>query len=746
MSLASPPASNAKQTVPGAAVATIQITNPTSDPRPSQTVEVALRDLARYWIAPKQILVVDPAGKPVVSQLADTDGDEWADELLFQTDLGPNETKAFSLRFGTRALASRDSYKVYGRFVRERHDDFAWENDRIARRAYGSGLETFAREPLTSSGIDAWSKRTRRLVINDWYLTDDYHHDSGEGADLYSVGKSRGCGGLGIWANEALHVSRNFTHSRVLTNGPVRLIFELDYAEWNAAGVRVSETKRITLDAGTNFERHESRLKTTIPRNDLLVGLGIAKHKGSDVLVDPAGRWMRTWEPMVENTHLGCALVLPTTAAGTPKQTDSDYLLVTKAPSSGSLVYYAGFGWDRSGDVADANAWTNQVQTLARELTNPTKVTLVPAAGAMPWSSRACETVMTSEPQTLTSRWHYDSGFVLMGCLESATRHKNHKHADFVKHAVDGLIGPDGAIAGYKLEDYNIDDVNMGKVLFPLYEAAKDPAERQRYEKALRLLRSQMKTHPRTKEGGYWHKQIYPHQMWLDGAYMAAPFLAQYAQVFGETALYDEVSNELLILERHTRDTKTGLLYHGWDESKQQRWAAKTTGTSPNFWGRAMGWYAMALVDVLDLLPVKHRNRAALIAVLERLATAIAKVQDPQTGTWWQVLDAPKRDKNYRESSATAMFAYALAKGIKHGWLDAKRFDTAADLAYRGMTEQFVEVNAAGRLDLKQVCKVAGLGGNPYRDGSYDYYTSTEVVANDPKGIGAFIAASLQRE
>jgi len=736
----------AEQSAAAIEVVHLQVTNPSAEPRVAETISIKLEEISKFWLAPKQIVLIDASGQPLLSQLVDTDGDETPNELLFQTELAPNETRNFSLRYGQRKLFPREAYRVYGRFVRERHDDFAWENDRIARRMYGSGLEVWSREPLTSSGIDAWSKRTQRLVINDWYLTDDYHHDHGEGADLYSVGKSRGCGGLGIWANDKLHVSSNFTQSRVLANGPLRLIFELDYPAWAVGKAHVTETKRITLDAGKNFELHESTFKLNAPHGNLLVGLGIAKHKDSDVVVDPAGRWMLTWEPMAEDSHFGCAIVLPGTATGAPQQLDSDYLLVAQAETSSKLSYHAGFGWDRSGNVADAAAWTNQVAAHARQIANPCTVTVSAAAGAIPWSARACESIIAHDSQTLTSRWHYDSGFVLTGCLQSAAKHKHQKLADFVKRTVDGLVARDGTITGYKLDEYNIDAVNMGKVLFPLYEGATDPAERRRYEKAIRSLRAQMKTHPRTKEGGYWHKQVYPHQMWLDGAYMAAPFLAKFAQVFGEPALYDEVAHELELLERHTRDAKSGLLYHGWDESKAQRWANKQTGTSAQFWGRAVGWYAMALVDVLELLSPNHPKHGALVAILNRLATAITKVQDPQTGVWWQILDAPKRDKNYRESSATAMFAYALTKGIKHGWLDEKTFAKAAEFAFQGTLEQFIEVDPSGRLELKQVCKVAGLGGDPYRDGSYEYYTTTEVVANDPKGVGAFIVASLERE
>ncbi|HEV8247918.1 MAG TPA: glycoside hydrolase family 88 protein, partial [Polyangiaceae bacterium] len=170
----------------------------------------------------------------------------------------------------------------------------------------------------------------------------------------------------------------------------------------------------------------------------------------------------------------------------------------------------------------------------------------------------------------------------------------------------------------------------------------------------------------------------------------------------------------------------------------------RATGTSPNFWGRSVGWYSMALVDVLEFLPKNHPKRAALLAVLERLAAAIAAAQDPMKSVWWQVLDAPKRPKNYLEASASSMFVYALAKGVKNGWLDRAKYGPVATRGYRGIVSEFVEVDAKGRLDLKKVCKVAGLGGNPYRDGSYDYYTSTEVVSNDPKGVGAFILASVE--
>jgi unsaturated rhamnogalacturonyl hydrolase len=728
-------------------IVSVAVTNDTGEDQLSETVTVNSNDIRRFWAEPSQLVLTNSLGQRLLSQLVDTDGDESPDELVFQVDLPAGQTKNFQLGFGTRTEPTREKFKVYGRFVRERHDDFAWENDRIAHRVYGPDLETYGREPLTSSGVDVWVKRTRNLVINDWYMVNDYHRDHGDGADFYSVGKSRGCGGLGIWFNDKLYVSRNFASSRVLANGPLRLLFELHYAPFDAGALKVSETKRVTLDAGQNFGKYSSTFTVSGTQPALAVAVGIAKHTGSEVRVSPDATWMHTWEPISESDGaLGCGVVLPPGTRGLARETESDYLLVADKAEGKPLVYYAGFGWDRSGDFANKAAFTAKMAAVSRAIAKPMTISLTAGGEAAPWSTRACNTMLATQAAALTREWTYDGGFVLLGCQRAGRKHSNPQFGDFVKQAVDRLIGPDGSIKGYRLDEYNIDNLNMGKVLFALRDEARTPAEKQKYEAALRLLRSQMKTHPRTKEGGFWHKQIYPNQLWLDGAYMAGPFLAHYAVIFNEPPLLDEVAQEFILLERHTRDPKTGLLFHGWDESRSQRWANPKTGTSPNFWGRAVGWYAMALVDTLEILPVAHPKRAALIAVLNRLSTAVAATQEAETGVWWQILDQAKREKNYREASATAMFVYALSKGVRLGWLDAKKYATVAERGYRGILERFVDVNSEGLLTLRNVCKVAGLGGTPYRDGSYEYYTGTEVVTNDPKGVGAFIMASLERE
>jgi unsaturated rhamnogalacturonyl hydrolase len=233
--------------------------------------------------------------------------------------------------------------------------------------------------------------------------------------------------------------------------------------------------------------------------------------------------------------------------------------------------------------------------------------------------------------------------------------------------------------------------------------------------------------------------------MWLDDIYMAAPFYAAFARKFDEPAAFDDIAHQIMLIEQHTRDPNSGLLYHAWDESAQQRWANPDTGCSPHFWGRAMGWYAMALVDVLDEFPADHPRHAEIVASLNRLATAAAQVQDAASGLWYQVLDQGARAGNYHEASASCMFVYALAKGARQGYLPPN-YLAVAQQGFDGIVRDLITVDAEGLVTLERVCAVAGLGGNPYRDGSYDYYVGERVAANDYKGVGPFILAALEIE
>lgn len=334
-------------------------------------------------------------------------------------------------------------------------------------------------------------------------------------------------------------------------------------------------------------------------------------------------------------------------------------------------------------------------------------------------------------------KWHYEHGLLIKTIAAiGETRFQN-----IDQKWLDHFVAADGKIRTYRVGEFNLDQINPGKLLFPVYQRTGD----KRYAAALHLLHDQLHDQPRNSSGGFWHKQIYPNQMWLDGLYMVAPFEAEYAVAFDEPALFDDLTRQFILMEQHNRDPQTGLLYHAWDESKTQQWADPISGCSPHFWGRGIGWYVMALVDVLDFLPAEHPNRPALLEILNRLTQALIRFQDPASGLWHQVLDQPERPGNYRESSASAMFVYGFAKAVRNGWL-ASEYLSAAQRAYRGLLENMIRVDTRGVLTLEGTCSVAGLGGEPYRDGSYEYYINEPVTANDFKGVAPFILAALEME
>lgn len=335
-----------------------------------------------------------------------------------------------------------------------------------------------------------------------------------------------------------------------------------------------------------------------------------------------------------------------------------------------------------------------------------------------------------------TVRWNYENGLVLGAIYAASKRRLGHRYDDRVRDRVDLLIAPDGSIRGYLKEEYNLDQINSGKIVFEVW---KDGGER-RYLKAIESLASQLAAHPRTDSGSFWHKKIYPRQVWLDGLYMFGPFYARYAAEFSRHELFDDLCAQLFRARDTMRDKASGLYYHAWDESRGQRWSNPGTGLSPHIWGRAVGWLSMALVDVLDWLPAAHSERNGVAAMFRDLARSIAFAQDG-SGLWFQILDMPGEKGNYLEESASAMFAYSLYKGIRTGLLSPAEFGAAADQAMDGIISRFISRDASGRLHVNGICKVAGLGGNPYRDGSFAYYMSEPVVSDDYKGVGPLILA-----
>lgn len=358
---------------------------------------------------------------------------------------------------------------------------------------------------------------------------------------------------------------------------------------------------------------------------------------------------------------------------------------------------------------------------------------LPPSPAPSPWSRRMADSILRRY-SLADARWHYEHGLVVLALAAAG-------YPDFAVDWVDHFVMPDGSIRTYRVEEFNLDQVNPARLIFPLYQATGES----RYERALHLVRGQLQRQPRNASGGFWHKQIYPHQMWLDGIYMAAPFYARYGAVFGEPHAFDDLTNQIKLCYKHTRDPRTGLLYHGWDASRTQAWANPQTGCSPCFWGRAIGWFVMAVVDILDDLPAAHPDHPVMLEILTALSGALLTYQDAATGMWCQVVDAAGQPGNYGESSVTAMLAYAFAKAARRGWLGSEVL-LAAQRAYRGLLENQIKIDAAGQLHLEGICLVAGLGGEPYRDGSYAYYTGEPVGADDFKGVGPFILAALEME
>jgi hypothetical protein len=361
---------------PGAAVT---VRNTLDLARPSETIVLTGAAIGRAMPGEdlRTVHVHDDAsGKELIVQPIDLNDDGVFDEVIFQAGIGPLATRTFTLSVGARQIHTKDQFRAYGRFVRERRDDFTWENDRVAHRMYGKALETWAQEPLTSSSVDVWFKRTSRLVINDWYMVDDYHRDNGEGADLYSAGRSRGCGGNGIWDAGRLYTSANFIDSKVLANGPIRVMFELTYAAFDAAGTRVTEIKRITLDAGQNLNRFESRYAGT-PAAPKMQAAGIKKSPGSAVAQDKARGLLRTWEPVkADGSNFGCGVIVDPARLAEFAESDGNVLAVTALPAGGDVTYYAGSGWDRSGDFKTVEDWDRYLDRAVLRIRTPLEISV----------------------------------------------------------------------------------------------------------------------------------------------------------------------------------------------------------------------------------------------------------------------------------------------------------------------------------------------------------------------------------
>jgi unsaturated rhamnogalacturonyl hydrolase len=372
---------------------------------------------------------------------------------------------------------------------------------------------------------------------------------------------------------------------------------------------------------------------------------------------------------------------------------------------------------------------------------------LAACAEEKPWSQRAANAAIVRWPDgrfvppDAPWVWNYELGTLLEGVDAVWLNTADRSYYTYIKKSVDQFVAADGSISTYKAEENQLDSILLGRQLLLLYGVTQD----KRYATAATLLYRQLVQQPRNASGGFWHKQRYPNQMWLDGLYMAEPFYAEYAVAFHHPEAFADITRQFALMDEHARDAKTGLLHHGWDESKQERWANRQTGLSQEFWARAMGWHMMALVDTISYFPEGDPGRKQLIALLERDAAAVARYQDSKTGLWYQMLDKGTAKGNYLESSASCMFVYAMARGVRQGYL-SQSYLANAERGYKGILSHFIQTGPGEDVSLTGTVKSAGLGGAPYRDGSFAYYIGEKTAANDPKGVGAFLLASTEME
>ncbi len=360
------------------------------------------------------------------------------------------------------------------------------------------------------------------------------------------------------------------------------------------------------------------------------------------------------------------------------------------------------------------------------------------------WALRTTGSFIQRHPDHIVSyddakqKWNYEQGLMLNALWDMYAYSSDPQYFSFIHSCLDTFV-TDSGIRTYKYRDFNLDNIGPGRALIYCFERTSDP----KYRLAADTLRAQLRHQPRTKDGGFWHKKIYPNQMWLDGLYMAEPFYALWQKDFAAEADYSDIIQQFSLAWTHCRDSKTGLLRHAWNEDHSQFWADSLTGRSPHAWGRALGWDLMALTDVLDIMPADTPGRSILLKQLDSLAQGLVRWRDPDSHLWYQVPDMPLEPGNYLESSSSAMFIYAFAKAARKGWLSPDYAGLAAE-SFAAFVQRFVDEDEDGLITIHDACAGAGLGGKQRRDGSFAYYMSEPRRDNDYKVTGPFIMAALE--
>lgn len=641
------------------------------------------------------------------------------------------------------------------------------------------------------NGFDIFGKKTPEMVLQNVGQKDyeEYHHDAPWGQDILKVGKTLGTGGYGFWNGKSVGLVSNVKtwNATIVENGALYSAFNIKYNQWEVNNHIFDLSSQLSMNAGSRLVHTRLKVTEHEPPSDEIdprarvnkdlpnIAIGVVKHPntklllGSDNISGSAWTYAASWGKQSlssPDSYLGMAVIFR--KGDREKQTeDSGSYVSVMNTNGGDLDYYFVAVWDQEINAIKTEAefkayLDSEVERLTKETRIKVESTLSAAAKAKPitaetaleWSKGLADSELTRKTLSYHAKgwdeyrkrptvFEYDVVGMQIGALQKLNQiSPDTRYSDALEKVSGSYIKNDGTIIGFNADLFSIDRTKPGEMIILLEQKTKEA----KYRKAVDLLRANLKRHPRTSEGAFWHRIIYPNQLWLDGVYMGMPFLAQYAATY-ETGKqqhesFKEAVHEFVIARDHLRNPKTGLYYHAWDESKKADWADKTTGRASQYWSRGMGWYAMALVDVLDFLPPSETQlRKTLIDIVNELAADILRYQDPATSTWWQITDRPGDIGNYRESTATAMFSYFLTKAVNQGYLPSS-YKEAAIKTYTGLINEFASVEADGKISMNNQCLVAGLGVG--RDGSYDYYMTEPITSNDAKGNTPFILAGLE--
>lgn len=733
------------------------------------------------------------------SQTVDSDGDGTRDSLLLVSDFAPAEVKTFAITSDAaitkpqlkKQTQAEISIKEGGEWKGKEYIGGSFKNVRSVTpppqysdhsywiRYEGPGIESdkvaYRIYLDWRNGFDVFGKRISDMVLQNVGMDgyDSYHLNADWGVDVLKVGKSLGMGGFGFWNGKSVDlVSAVDTRDAIITNnGDLYSGFKINYNSWQINNQKLDLSAHFSMSAGSRLVKVNLQTSERLPN----MAIGLVKHNGTTLIEGPqdisgyAWTYVASWGKQSlsgENDHLGMAVIFRRDDRAEQTQDENSYVSVMK-DKGGKLEYYFLAAWEHELDgiktQSDFKAYLDrEVERLTKTPRVRFESTLSANAKNKPLDAEAAlhwaKALAGSELARKTLKYHYQGwdeyrrrpgkfeydvvGLQIAALQELNTVSPDPAYTQALEKVTGSYIREDGHIYTFEPDLFSIDLTKPGQMVILLEQQTGE----EKYRKAVDFLRENLKRHPRTSEGAFWHRATYPNQLWLDGVFMGMPFLAQYASLYesGEQQheSFKEAVHEFVIARNHLRDPQTGLYYHAWDESKQAAWANKENGRAAQFWARGIGWYAMALVDVLDFLPeAENELRQTLRDIITELAADLVRYQDAETGTWWQIMDKPGEVANYRESSASAMFSYFYAKAVRKGYLPEQYRDIAIK-SYQGLVNEFITLHPDGRVSMNDQCLVAGLGFG--RDGSYNYYMTEPIVSNDPKGNGPFILAGVE--